>query len=561
MSGLMNSPFGKRLRASHHEADEEGHRRIRPRVNPIFGLPSGSRPSLDSRPSTSEAAARPQSPRGRDYGDRFVPSRDAGDMRTSYHLMDGVAPSTPSKNRIIPTESDALKEQANAVFTSVLHSEVTPPSSGRSSSPSRSSISTPIPSTPTRKRLFSYNSPSRSGPATPTRRLDAPTDEAYSISPVRAQSRQLLESPRRQLRSVCKTPYRVLDAPELADDFYLNLVDWSSTNVLGVGLGSCVYLWTAHTAQVAKLCDLSDSSDTISSVSWVQKGTTLAVGTLAGRLRIYDANTLQLQRTYQQAHTQRIGALSWNAHVLTSGSRDRMIHHRDIRDSISKPFKRCQGHRQEVCGLRWSGDGGPQPSLLASGGNDNKVCIWDLRGSKRARPGASGRTGSTSGSASSTGEDAGEIPLYKFHEHTAAVKALAWDPHITGVLATGGGTADKHIRFWNVANGAMLNQLDTGSQVCNLTWSLTSHELVSTHGFSSTTAQNQICIWKYPSLDMVASLTGHTHRVLYLAMSSDGETIVTGAGDETLRFWNAFPKRDNHEARRESRLDYGRLIR
>ena len=91
------------------------------------------------------------------------------------------------------------------------------------------------------------------------------------MSPVRAESRQLLESPRRQLRSVCKTPYRVLDAPDLADDFYLNLVDWSSTNVLGVGLGSCVYLWTAHNAAVSKLCDLSATGDTISSVAWVQK--------------------------------------------------------------------------------------------------------------------------------------------------------------------------------------------------------------------------------------------------------------------------------------------------
>ena len=33
----------------------------------------------------------------------------------------------------------------------------------------------------------------------------------------------------------------------------------------------------------------------------------------------------------------------------------------------------------------------------------------------------------------------------------------------------------------------------------------------------------------------------HTHSVLYLAMSPDGQTIVTGAGDETLRFWSAFP--------------------
>jgi cell division cycle 20-like protein 1 (cofactor of APC complex) len=27
-------------------------------------------------------------------------------------------------------------------------------------------------------------------------------------------------------------------------------------------------------------------------------------------------------------------------------------------------------------------------------------------------------------------------------------------------------------------------------------------------------------------------------------MSPDGSTIVTGAGDETLRFWNIFPNRN-----------------
>jgi len=370
------------------------------------------------------------------------------------------------------------------------------------------------------------------------------------MSPVRAESRRLLESPRRQLRSVCKTPYRVLDAPDLADDFYLNLVDWSSTNVLGVGLGACVYLWTAHNANVNKLCDLSESGDTVSSVSWVQKGTTLAIGTLSGQLRIYDASTLTLTRTYQQAHAQRIGALAWNSHILSSGSRDRMVHHRDVREPGDRPFKRCAGHRQEVCGLKWSGDGGAASANLASGGNDNKVCIWDLRGSRRQHGPIPGNS-----------DEAGDSPLWKFHEHTAAVKALAWDPHVTGVLATGGGTQDKHIRFWNVINGSMMNELDTGSQVCNLIWSVTSHELVSTHGFSSTTAQNQICIWKYPSLSMVASLTGHTNRVLYLAMSPDGETIVTGAGDETLRFWNAFPKQERNTRGRDSQLDYAHRIR
>lgn len=44
-------------------------------------------------------------------------------------------------------------------------------------------------------------------------------------------------------------------------------------------------------------------------------------------------------------------------------------------------------------------------------------------------------------------------------------------------------------------------------------------------------------------MQRVATLTGHSYRVLYLAMSPDGSTIVTGAGDETLRFWNIFPSK------------------
>ncbi|CAG5035431.1 unnamed protein product [Parnassius apollo] len=75
-----------------------------------------------------------------------------------------------------------------------------------------------------------------------------------------------------------------------------------------------------------------------------------------------------------------------------------------------------------------------------------------------------------------------------------------------------------------------------------MAWSKHSSELVSTHGYS----QNQILVWKYPSLTQVAKLTGHSYRVLYLALSPDGEAIVTGAGDETLRFWNVFSKTPSH---------------
>jgi cell division cycle 20-like protein 1, cofactor of APC complex len=271
MASFNNTPFAKRLRAAKtQDGEDSSPRRGRPRNTPIFGVCAPSTPSLDSFPSTSESGVTDATVAAKDYGDRFVPSRDSGDLRTAFHLLEDMTASASTK-RLIPTESDAQKEQANSIFASILHTEVTPSSPARASSPVRQSAGPAPPSTPNRKRLFNFNTPSRSNPGTPDRRMDTPNDEAYSMSPVRQESRQLLESPRRKLRNVCKTPYRVLDAPELADDFYLNLVDWSSTNVLSVGLGSCVYLWAANTAAVSKLCDLSDSSDIVSSVSWVQK--------------------------------------------------------------------------------------------------------------------------------------------------------------------------------------------------------------------------------------------------------------------------------------------------
>jgi cell division cycle 20-like protein 1 (cofactor of APC complex) len=121
MSGLKNSPFGKRLRATQQDPDEEGPRRSRPRTNPIFGVAPASTPSLDSsRPSTSESTG-PESPtelhrHNKDYGDRFIPSRDAGDLRTSYNLMEESGPSTPSRHRAMPTESDAVKGERSVSF-------------------------------------------------------------------------------------------------------------------------------------------------------------------------------------------------------------------------------------------------------------------------------------------------------------------------------------------------------------------------------------------------------------------------------------------------------------
>ncbi|XP_065313603.1 uncharacterized protein LOC135922970 isoform X2 [Gordionus sp. m RMFG-2023] len=423
-----------------------------------------------------------------------------------------------------------------------------------------------------------------------------------SLSNLTVDTESLMSSPRKCFRKIPSMPYKILDAPDLQDDFYLNLVDWSDSNILAVGLGSCVYLWNAITSQVTKLCDLShevrfsllpsrssimyysssnpsrdsaepalhastplhstresqyvndgaenrstplpgftgnvmdDStleggnndfnrldSDKVTSVSWSRgwgHPAFLAIGTHQGRVHVWDASALKQVLCYPRVHKGRIGALAWrDANSLCTGSRDRDICHLDTRVPVPSPEndnksdwkKMLTGHKQEVCGMKWS----PDNVHLATGGNDNKLLLWDLRQAV--------------------------TPLREYTEHTAAVKAITWNPHQRGSLVSGGGTADRSLRFWNtlVAEQGSRLAINTGSQVCNLAWSMAHpDEFVSTHGYS----QNQIVIWKYPSLSQMTVLTGHSYRVLYLALSPDGKSIVTGAGDETLRFWNVFDR-------------------
>jgi cell division cycle 20-like protein 1 (cofactor of APC complex) len=301
----------------------------------------------------------------------------------------------------------------------------------------------------------------------------------------------------------------VLDAPALSDDFYLNLLHWSSSNLLAVGLDRSVYIWNGFTSRVTQLCDVG-SDDSVCSVAWTQRGNQLAVGLSSGNVHLWDVEKPSLVRNLP-GHNSRIGSLAWAGNTLTSGSKDRSILMRDLRAPDSS-VKQLSAHRSEVCGLKWS----PDERELASGGNDNQLLVWNKCCSS---------------------------PTLRFSQHNAAVKAITWSPHQHGVLASGGGTADRCIRFWNTATGSPLSCVDTGSQVCNVEWSENVNELVSTHGYS----QNQVVVWRYPSMSKVATLTGHTLRVLYLSVSPDGETIVTGAGDETLRFWSVFPMRASSE--------------
>ena len=145
---------------------------------------------------------------------------------------------------------------------------------------------------------------------------------------------------------------RTLDAPNLIDDYYLNLVDWSSKNVLAVALHDSVYLWRED--HVQRLCCL-DGENFVTSLAWSFDGSCLAVGTHGAEVQLWDVQRMSLVRNFS-GHTLRVGSLAWNGHMLSSGSRDTYIINHDVRLGAHR-VGALNAHTQEVCGLRWSRTG------------------------------------------------------------------------------------------------------------------------------------------------------------------------------------------------------------
>ncbi|KAL6342730.1 hypothetical protein AAG906_016564 [Vitis piasezkii] len=277
--------------------------------------------------------------------------------------------------------------------------------------------------------------------------------------------------PSKPLRHIPQTPEKTLDAPDIIDDFCLNLMDWGSSNVLALALQNTVYLWDASNGSASELVTFD--------------GRYIAIGLKQFDVQLWDSTANRLLRTLRGGHQSRVGSLDWKNHILTTGGMDGQIINNDVRvhSHIVATFR---GHRQEVCGLKWSTSG----QQLASGGNDNLLYIWD-------------RSMASMHSRSQW--------LHRLEDHTAAVKALSWCPFQRNLLASGGGGSDCCIKFWNTHTGACLNSVDTGSQVCSLLWNKNARELLSSHGFM----QNQLtlgCIHQCP----------------------DGRLAT--AGDETLKF-------------------------
>ena len=273
----------------------------------------------------------------------------------------------------------------------------------------------------------------------------------------------------------------------------------------------------------------NDNEIPISSLKFMNDIAVLAIGYYSGFIEIWDIVKNTKIRTLN-GHDNRVGCLNWNEYILASGSKDSKIYNHDVRLKEHIIHKLLY-HKQEICSLKYNYDG----NLLASGGNDNMVYIYDVR--KFCNNNSINNCNKNFNIINNNSR-----PLFSLSYHTAAIKALSWCPFIRNLLATGAGSKDKTIKFFSCDSNKMINSYYTGSQVCNILWNKKEKEIISSHGFS----KNNIIIWKYPKMTKIADLKGHMKRVLYLTISPDENTIVSGAGDETIRFWKINEKIDEN---------------
>ncbi len=241
-------------------------------------------------------------------------------------------------------------------------------------------------------------------------------------------------------RRIPTTAERILDAPGMINDYYLNLIAWSCANLVGVALRDSIYIWNAETNETEILSTCENENSYVSSIDFSNDGSYAGIGVDSGEVEIWDVETKQKLRT-MSGHQGQVSVLSWNQHIISSGCADGSIWHHDVRIANHKVTE-LLGHTGEVCGLKWR----PGGEALASGANDNCVICWD------ARVGGVG------------GNNRGQ-PKWSKSVHTAAVKVRSMVPpavpRLRNVYRQLLGRHGMQI-FWLPAGGQAIARLTSG---------------------------------------------------------------------------------------------------
>ncbi|KAI0791030.1 WD40 repeat-like protein [Abortiporus biennis] len=326
-----------------------------------------------------------------------------------------------------------------------------------------------------------------------------------------------------------------LDGPGVSSDLYSYPLSWSGNghNNIAVACRNDVYFQNLDTRDITHLCQLPMQGRLIS-IDWcLVDPQNIGIGSTIGSVHVWDAMVRKPVRRWVDDDLTGVGGMSWNENVVSVGFQQGPICLYDVR--VKEEIGRITRHKSKVIGCRWNQDG----KYLATSDRDGVVFVWDARANKVL----------------SNGDRLGGKM-----KHHAPVKALAWCPWQTDLLATGSSYPDGKIRIFSIKSTSPIPQpvhvIPLHTATTSLQWSPHCKEILSTHGPSwspnaslttpnplsiKTVLRNSLTVHTYPSLKRIVSVTAHGHAVGQSCLSPDGTMVFTiSPVEEAMKMWKVW---------------------
>ncbi|KAG0013349.1 hypothetical protein BGZ80_011130 [Entomortierella chlamydospora] len=317
------------------------------------------------------------------------------------------------------------------------------------------------------------------------------------------------------------------------------------------GPDETVRLWTVESNHFVR--SVQGHIESVRSVAYSPDGGQVVSGSEDKTLRLWDVETGNYVNSLQ-GHSDWVCGVAYSpkGDQIASGSVDMTVRLWDV--ETGNCVRILQGHSNAVCSIAYS----PNGDRIASGSDDQTVRLWNVKtgGCVRILQGHVGDVNcvaySPNGNQVASGSHDGTVRLWDVESsniihvlqgHEGHVYSVSYSPN-GDHIASGG--QDKVVRLWSVKTGNCTHTLHGHDGVVeSVIYSPNGNHIAS--GSRDKTAR----VWNAHTgrpLAVVSSFNGVVFSVAW-KVTMNGQYLVTGGTDKSVRHWEIFREHDEYAGR------------